>query len=245
MEKTVLITGAAKGIGRAIAIKFAKLGYKVIINYNTSEEKAKELKKELSKINKEVYICKADITNIEEINNMIDFAIEKCGGIDILVNNAGIGNTNLFIDDSIEDINKIISVNLIGTISVTQAVLKRCMIAKKDGTIINLSSIWGITGASCEVMYSTTKSAIIGFTKSLAKEMGPSNIRVNTVAPGFILTDMTSNLSKQEIEEFKEKIPLERIGNVEDISGVVTFLASEDASYITGQVISPNGGVVI
>lgn len=243
--KTVLITGAAKGIGKAIATKFANLGYKVVINYNRSEELAKKLQEELLKINKEIYICQADITKIDDVNRLVNFTLENCGSIDVLVNNAGISKANLFIEDSIEDMNSIIAVNLMGTLNVTQTVLKKYMVSKKDGTIINLSSIWGITGASCEVMYSTTKSAIIGFTKALAKEMGPSNIRVNTVAPGFILTDMTSNLTEEEINGFREKIPLERVGNVEDIAGVVTFLASDDASYITGQVISPNGGVVI
>lgn len=243
--KTVLITGAAKGIGKAISTKFANLGYKVVINYNRSEELAKKLQEELLKINKEIYICQADITKIDDVNRLVDFTLENCGSIDVLVNNAGISKANLFIEDSIEDMNSIIAVNLMGTLNVTQTVLKKYMVSKKDGTIINLSSIWGITGASCEVMYSTTKSAIIGFTKALAKEMGPSNIRVNTVAPGFILTDMTSNLTEEEINDFREKIPLERVGNVEDIAGVVTFLASDDASYITGQVISPNGGVVI
>ncbi len=243
--KTVLITGAAKGIGKAIATKFANLGYKVVINYNRSEELAKKLQEELLKINKEIYICQADITKIDDVNRLVNFTLENCGSIDVLVNNAGISKANLFIEDSIEDMNSIIAVNLMGTLNVTQTVLKKYMVSKKDGTIINLSSIWGITGASCEVMYSTTKSAIIGFTKALAKEMGPSNIRVNTVAPGFILTDMTSNLTEEEINDFREKIPLERVGNVEDIAGVVTFLASDDASYITGQVISPNGGVVI
>ena len=243
--KTVLITGAAKGIGKAIATKFANLSYKVVINYNRSEELAKKLQEELLKINKEIYICQADITKIDDVNRLVNFTLENCGSIDVLVNNAGISKANLFIEDSIEDMNSIIAVNLMGTLNVTQTVLKKYMVSKKDGTIINLSSIWGITGASCEVMYSTTKSAIIGFTKALAKEMGPSNIRVNTVAPGFILTDMTSNLTEEEINDFREKIPLERVGNVEDIAGVVTFLASDDASYITGQVISPNGGVVI
>lgn len=243
--KTVLITGAAKGIGKAIATKFANLGYKVVINYNRSEELAKKLQEELLKINKEIYVCQADITKIDDVNRLVNFTLENCGSIDVLVNNAGISKANLFIEDSIEDMNSIIAVNLMGTLNVTQTVLKKYMVSKKDGTIINLSSIWGITGASCEVMYSTTKSAIIGFTKALAKEMGPSNIRVNTVAPGFILTDMTSNLTEEEINDFREKIPLERVGNVEDIAGVVTFLASDDASYITGQVISPNGGVVI
>lgn len=245
MKKTVLITGGARGIGKAIAIKFSKLGYKVVISYNKSEQLAKQLQSELSKENKDIYICKADITKKDEIENLVEFALQSCGSIDVLVNNAGITKSNLFIEDSIEDMNAIIEVNLMGTLNMTQTVLKRCMISKKDGTIINLSSIWGITGASCEVMYSTTKAAIIGFTKSLAKEIGPANIRVNTVAPGFILTDMTADLTDEEVQEFKEKIPLDRIGNVDDIAGVVTFLASDDASYITGQVISPNGGVVI
>ena len=245
MKKTVLITGAAKGIGRAIAIKFAKLDYKVVINYNKSYELAKQLQSELLEENKDIYICKADITKKEEIENLVNFTLEKCGSIDVLVNNAGISKANLFIEDSIDEMNEIIAVNLMGTLNVTQTVLKKYMINKKDGAIINLSSIWGITGASCEVMYSTTKAAIIGFTKSLAKEIGPSNIRVNTVAPGFIMTDMTSNYTQEEINDFKSKIPLDRVGNTDDIAGVVTFLASDDASYITGQVISPNGGVVI
>ena len=151
----------------------------------------------------------------------------------------------MFTDISDEEIKKIIDTNLIGTINVTKSVLNKSMIKNKSGNIINISSIWGITGASCEVMYSLTKAGIIGFTKALAKELAISNIRVNAVAPGVIVTEMISNLNQSEINNLKEEIPIGRIGSVEDVSNTVMFLASDKSSYITGQVISPNGGMVI
>lgn len=238
--KTVLITGGARGIGRTISEKFAKNGYNVIVNYSKSEEAAYMLEKEYSNIK----TYKADISNKKEVNSMIEFANSEFKGIDILINNAGISSSGLLQDFSEEEINKIFSVNVNGSIFCAQAVLPS-MISKKSGCIVNISSVWGMVGASNEVVYSASKAAIIGFSKALAKELGPSNIRVNCVAPGIIMTDMVSNYSVEEFDEIRSNIPLERIGSTDDIANAIYFLASDDASYITGQVISPNGGWVI
>lgn len=245
MNKTVIITGAAKGIGRAIAKDFAYSGYNVCINYNTSEEKAKELCQELAKDGCNVIIYKADVTNRQEVDKMVDYVIGTFGNIDVLINNAGISEYKLFTDITQEDMEKMVNVNILGVFNTTQSVLKKSMLSRKDGIIINISSIWGMVGASLEVAYSTTKAAIIGMSKALAKELAPSNITVNVVAPGAISTDMISSLSKEDLEVLKEEIPLGKIGNVEDVAASVKFLASYEARYITGQVISPNGGLVI
>ena len=245
MNKTVIITGAAKGIGRAIAKDFAYSGYNVCINYNTSEEKAKELCQELAKDGCSVIIYKADVTNRQEVDKMVDYVIGTFGNIDVLINNAGISEYKLFTDITQEDMEKMVNVNILGVFNTTQSVLRKSMLSRKDGTIINISSIWGMVGASLEVAYSTTKAAIIGMSKALAKELALSNITVNVVAPGAISTDMISSLSKEDLEVLKEEIPLGKIGNVEDVAASVKFLASYEARYITGQVISPNGGLVI
>ena len=245
MNKTVIITGAAKGIGRAIAKDFAYSGYNVCINYNTSEEQAKELCQELAKDGCNIIIYKADVTNRQEVDKMVDYVIGTFGNIDVLINNAGISEYKLFTDITQEDMEKMVNVNILGVFNTTQSVLKKSMLSRKDGTIINISSIWGMVGASLEVAYSTTKAAIIGMSKALAKELAPSNITVNVVAPGAISTDMISSLSKEDLEVLKEEIPLGKIGNVEDVAASVKFLASYEARYITGQVISPNGGLVI
>ena len=245
MNKTVIITGAAKGIGRAIAKDFAYSGYNVCINYNTSEEQAKELCQELAKDGCNIIIYKADVTNRQEVDKMVDYVIGTFGNIDVLINNAGISEYKLFTDITQEDMEKMVNVNILGVFNTTQSVLKKSMLPRKDGTIINISSIWGMVGASLEVAYSTTKAAIIGMSKALAKELAPSNITVNVVAPGAISTDMISSLSKEDLEVLKEEIPLGKIGNVEDVAASVKFLASYEARYITGQVISPNGGLVI
>ena len=245
MNKTVIVTGGAKGIGEAIVKEFASLGYNVCINYNTSEKKANELKKELLDKGYNIDIFGADVSDRKKVDEMIDFVLNRFGSIDVVVNNAGISEYKLFTDITNEDLDKMYKSTVVGTFNVTQSSLKKYMINKKDGVIINISSIWGMVGASCEVNYSMAKSAIIGMTKALAKELAPSNIRVNAVAPGAIYTDMMTNLSDETILSFKEEIPLNRIGKVDDISGIVTFLASDKGSYITGQVISPNGGVVI
>ena len=245
MNKTVLITGAAKGIGAEIARRFAKEGYNVCINYNTSYTKAKELLDELLKYKIQVLILKADITKREQVNKMIKEVLDNFGKIDVLVNNAGISEYKLFIDLTYDDVVRMLNTSIVGTFNVTQEVLKKSMIKEKNGKIINISSIWGISGASLEVNYSTAKAGIIGMTKALAKELAPSNITVNAVAPGTIYTDMLNDLTDEDIKNLENEIPLGRIGNTNDISGCVYFLASEDARYITGQVISPNGGFVI
>lgn len=245
MNKTVLITGGAKGIGKKISFDFAKAGYNVCINYNKSESEAMLLKDELAKDGCSVVIYKADITKNEEVHKMVNDVINTFGKIDVLVNNSGVCDYNLFTDISNEKIKELIDVNIYGTINVTKEVLKQSMIKNHEGNIVNISSIWGITGGSCEVIYSMTKAGIIGFTKALAKEVSMSGIRVNVVAPGAIKTEMISNLTNDQLEELKSEIPLNRLGNVEDVSNAVMFLASDKSSYITGQVISPNGGMVI
>lgn len=245
MKKTILVTGASRGIGREIANTFAKDNYNVCINYNNSVKEALELENNLKCEGYSVIAFKCNVANRVEVDNMIDFVLANFGTIDVLVNNAGIADYKLFTDITEEDMKNMIDTSLMGTFNVTQSVLKKCMINQKAGTIINISSIWGMVGASCEVHYSMVKSGIIGFTKALAKELGLSNITVNAVAPGVIDTDMMKDFSAEEINSIKEEIPLNRIGNVEDVAGVVKFLASDSASYITGQVISPNGGMVV
>lgn len=245
MNKTVIVTGAAKGIGKAIAKTFAYSGYNVCINYNTSEEEAKKLCSELAKDGCSAIIYKADITNREEVDKMVDYVIGTFGNIDVLVNNAGISEYKLFIDISEKELQRMLNVNILGTFNTTQSVLKKSMLPRKDGTIINISSIWGMVGASLEVAYSTSKAAIIGMSKALAKELAPSNITVNVVAPGAISTDMLASLSDEDMQVLKDEIPLGKIGAVEDVAATVKFLASYEARYITGQVISPNGGLVI
>ena len=233
MEKVILITGGSRGIGREIAINLVKKGYKVIANYNKSEEKALEL------IKKDIEIYKADVSKRNEVKKMIQDIIKKYKKIDVLVNNAGISSNNLFTDVSDEEWNNMININLYSAFCVTQEVLPY-MINQKNGCIINISSIWGTIGASCETIYSITKAGIDGMTKSLAKELGPSNIRVNSIAPGIIDTDMNKNLSQEEIENIREEIPLERIGKKIDIARCVNWLIEDE--YTTGQIISINGG---
>ncbi|MBQ8298567.1 MAG: 3-oxoacyl-ACP reductase FabG [Clostridia bacterium] len=238
--KTVLVTGGARGIGRAISEKFAKNGYNVIVNYSKSEEAAYALAQEYSNIR----TFKADISNKKDVKKMIEFADDEFKGVDILVNNAGISSTGLLQDLSEEELNRIFAVNVNGSIFCAQSVLPN-MISKKSGKIINISSVWGMVGASNEVAYSASKAAIIGFTKALAKEVGPSNIHVNCVAPGIIMTDMVSDYTVEEFDDIRSNIPLDKIGSTEDIANIVYFLATDEANYITGQVISPNGGWVI
>lgn len=244
MSKTVLITGASRGIGKESAILFAKSGYNVIINYLNSEKTAIELCDSLS-IYKNKYIAiKADVSNTDQVNKMVDRATETFGTIDVLVNNAGIAQQKLFTEISSEDWDTMFNINVKGVYNCCKKVVP-LMIQEKSGKIINISSIWGITGASCEVHYSAAKAAIIGFTKALAKELGPSNINVNCVAPGVIETDMNRTLDEETINLLKEETPLGNIGKCNDIAQTILFLASENSSFITGQVISPNGGFVI
>lgn len=238
MNKIVLVTGASRGIGREIAEKLAQKGYQVIANYNKSEEKAKELKEK----NPNIDIYKADVSKRDDVHKMVEYIMQKYKKIDVLVNNAGISISGVFTDVTDEEWNKIINNNLYSVFCTTQEVLPN-MIARKEGCIINISSIWGIVGSSCETIYSVAKAGVDGMTKSLAKELGPSNIRVNSIAPGIIDTEMNSNYTLDEIEEIKEEIPLERIGKKSDISKCVDWLIDDE--YTTGQIISINGGWVI
>ena len=235
VNKVVVVTGGSRGIGAEIVKFLAKLDYKVVLNYNKSESYAQDVKKELNNVE----IFKADVSKKEEANALIDFAIKKYGKIDVLINNAGIAQTNLFTEITDEDWNNIINTNLNSAFYCSREAVKN-MIHNKSGLIINISSIWGITGASCEVAYSTSKAAINGFTKALAKELGPPNIRVNAIAPGIINTEMNSYLSKDELKNIKEEIPLEKIGDPVDIAKCVKWLIEDN--YTTGQIISINGG---
>lgn len=237
-----IVTGGAKGIGRAIVENLAQKGIKVILNYNYSEEQAMNLKKELCEKGYIVETYKADISKSKEVEKLVKFAKQTYGDIDILVNNAGIDKWQLFTDITDEDWDNMLQNNLNSVFYMTREVVKD-MINKKNGCIINISSIWGITGASCEVAYSTSKAGIDGLTKALAKELAPSNIRVNSIAPGCIMTDMNKGFSKEELEEIKEQIPMGRIGKPEDIAKCVGWLIEDE--YTTGQIISPNGGWVI
>lgn len=237
-----IVTGGAKGIGKVIVEMLAKKGIKVVLNYRNSEEKAKCVKEELINQGYEVEICKADVSKREEVKNLVEFTHKTFGKIDVLVNNAGIDKWQLFTDITDEDWNEMISNNLNSVFYMSQEVVKD-MIQNKQGCIVNISSIWGITGASCEVAYSVTKAGIDGLTKALAKELAPSGIRVNSVASGAIVTDMNKNFTKEEIEEINKEIPLGRFGKPEDIAKCVSWLVEDE--YTTGQVISPNGGWVI
>lgn len=234
----ILITGASRGIGREIAIKLANNGNRIIANYNKSEEQANILKQE----NNNIEIYKADVSKREEVHQMVADVIQKYGKIDVLINNAGISEEKMFIDVTDNDWNKMINNNLYSVFCTTQEVLPS-MVAQKSGCIINISSIWGLVGASCESIYSVSKAGIDAITKSLAKELGPSGIRVNSIAPGIIDTDMNKNLNQQEINDIKNEIPLEKIGKAIDIAKCVEWLI--DDKYTTGQIISINGGWII
>ena len=236
-SKIILVTGASRGIGRAIAEELAKENI-VIANYNKSEEAAKRLQEQ----NENIDIFKADVSNRAEVKKMIDYIIDKYGKIDVLVNNAGIDQEKMFQDKTDEDWDNIIKVNLYSVFCTTQETLKY-MLEKKNGCIINISSIYGINGGSCATAYSATKAGIDGITKSLAKELGPSNIRVNSVAPGCINTDMNSYLTEQDWNLIKEETPLGTIGEGIDIAKCVRWLVED--KFTTGQVISINGGIVI
>jgi 3-oxoacyl-[acyl-carrier protein] reductase len=244
MHKTVLITGGARGIGKATAELFAAQDYNVIINYQRSEKSAQELGKSLSRQGYAVMIRQADITQRIQVEGMVAEALQRFGSIDVLVNNAGIAQQKLFTDISEEDWDRMLNVHVKGIFNCCQCVVP-LMINNKEGKIINISSIWGMTGASCEVHYSTAKAAVIGFTKALARELGPSNIQVNCVAPGIIGTDMNADLDEETKNRLQQDTPLLRFGTPLEIASAVLYLASPPADFITGQVISPNGGLVM
>lgn len=237
-----IVTGGAKGIGRAIVVALAKKGIQVVLNYRHSEKQAIKAKQELLEHGYEIEIYQADVAKKEEVQRLVAYTKEKWGEVDILVNNAGIDKWQLFTDMTDEDWNEMLANNLTSAFYMTKEVVPD-MIRKKKGCIINISSIWGITGASCEVAYSVSKAGMDGLTKALAKELAPSNIRVNSIAPGAIDTDMNQNLNKEERKEVENEIPLGRFGTPEDIAKCVMWLVEDN--YTTGQVVSPNGGWVI
>ncbi len=238
--KTVVVTGASKGIGRAVAKEFANNGYNIVICYNHSISAAQELLAEISGITRAIAI-RVDVSKEDEVKNMIDITKNTFGTIDVLVNCAGVSDTRLLIDSTKEDYDFVFDTNMRGTYN-TCKLVGREMLSNQSGKIINISSIWGVLGGSCESVYSASKGAIIAFTKALAKEFGPNGINVNAVAPGFIQTDMTKNVTEEIKQEIMDNSALGRLGTPEDVAGVVSFLASEKSEFITGQVIGVDGG---
>ena len=238
-EKVVIITGASKGIGREIAKTLTRNGNIVIANYNKSEKEANELKNEMEKEGKQLEIYQADVSQEEDCKSLVEYVLKKYKKIDILINNAGISKTKLITETTKKDWEEIINTNLYSAFCMCKQVVPN-MIHNKKGCIINISSIWGQVGASMEVVYSISKAGMNGLTKALAKELGPSGIRVNSIAPGFINTEMNNSYTQKEIEDIKEEIPLERIGETRDIAKCVEWLVED--KYTTGQIIAINGG---
>ncbi len=243
-NKVALITGAARGIGKEVTKKFAKNGYDVVINYVSSKTDTEKLKKEFEDLGVKVLLVKADVSNQEEAEDLVNQTINTFGKIDVLVNNAGITKDNLLMRMSEEDFEKVININLKGTFLVTKYAIKY-MMKKRCGSIVNLASVVGVAGNAGQCNYAASKAGIIGFTKSIAKELASRNIRANAVAPGFIKTDMTEVLSDSVKENINSQIPLKRMGTAEEVANLVYFLSSEQSSYITGQVINVDGGMVM
>ena len=243
-KKVALITGGTRGIGREIAKKFAKEGCNLVLNYVSDNTDVEKIKSEFNEYGIDVLVLKADVSVFSDCENLVKEAIEKFGKIDILVNNAGITKDTLIAMMKEDAFDKVIDVNLKGTFNVTKNVVPY-MMKKRNGNIINISSVVGVVGNAGQSNYAASKAGIIGFTKSLAKELAPRNIRVNAVAPGFIDTDMTSVLSDKVKENINLQNPLKRMGKAEEVANVVSFLANDESSYITGQVINVDGGMVM
>ena len=243
MAKSVLITGGSRGIGAATAMYFAKKGYRVAISYNKSSAAAKALQESLVSAGCDAIALPCDVSSPMEVEALVKQTAYRFGGIDVLVNNAGIAEQKLITHITNEDWNNMLGTNLSGVFYACRSVAP-IMINAKKGSIVNVSSIWGITGAAMEVHYSAAKAGVIGLTKALAKELGPSNVRVNCVAPGVIDTEMNSNLDLSVLSELADQTPLCRIGTPEEIAKSVFYLADQ-ADFITGQILSPNGGIVI
>lgn len=242
MSKVIIVTGASRGIGRNIAYNLAVNGYQVIANYNNSEKDALELKEELASQNINIDIFKANVSKREDATKLVEYVLEKYNHIDVLINNAGISQSKLFTDITDDDFEKMMKNNMYSAFYMSQEAVKS-MISRHTGCIINISSIYGLTGGSCEVHYSMAKAGIDGLTKALAKELGPSNIRVNSVAPGAIDTDMNKDLTEEDWKEIENETPLMKKGRPIDITRCIKWLIEDE--FTTGQVISPNGGIVI
>lgn len=244
MSKVAFITGATRGIGRAIALELANEGYNIALNYRTENEALETLKKEISELGVECYPVQGDVAKAEDSERMTKEIIEHFEQIDVLVNNAGITKDKLIQRMKEEEFTDVINVNLVGTFNITKNVIKY-MTKKRYGKIINISSVVGISGNAGQSNYAASKAGIIGFTKSIAKELASRNITANAVAPGFIQTDMTNVLKDEVKEAIEGTIPLKRLGTAEDVAKVVKFLASDDSNYITGQVINVDGGMLM
>lgn len=244
MNKTVIVTGGARGIGAAVSTAFARAGYNVIINYNNSEKEALVLVNALTAEGALALPFRADISVSCEADALISFAVDNFGGVDVLINNAGVAGFDLITDVSDEKYRRITSVDLDGTFYCCRAAAS-VMVKAHSGAIVNISSIWGISGASCEAVYSAAKAGVIGLTKALAKELGPSGIRVNCVAPGVIKTEMNSRLTEDDIAALTDETPLCRIGTPDEVAEATLFLASEKASFITGQILAVDGGFAV
>ena len=244
MKGVALVTGASGGIGRAIALRLADDGYAVAVHCYRNEHKAQEVRDEILAIGgqAEVFVC--DITDADAVDYMVNEICRSLGCVTVLVNNAGIAQQKLFTDLSVDEWQRMMAVHVDGAFYTGRAVLPD-MIRAHSGSIVNVSSMWGQTGGSCEVHYSTAKAALIGLTKALAKEVGPAGIRVNCVAPGVIQTEMLAEFSRETLNDLAEETPLCRLGTPEDVAAAVSFLVSDGAGFITGQVLAPNGGIVI
>ncbi|STA99394.1 3-ketoacyl-ACP reductase [Clostridium baratii] len=242
LGKSAIVTGASRGIGRDIAIKLSENGALVIVNYSKDEEGANETCNIIKEKGGFALKFKADVSNFDEAKDLVEFTVKNTGRLDIVVNNAGISNIGLFMDSTEEDIKNLMGINLFGTLYVTKHALGHML--SRGGNIVNISSMWGEVGASCEVLYSSSKGGINLFTKALAKEMAPSNIRVNAIAPGVIDTSMNAFLNEDDRKELEEEIPLGRFGKGEEIANAVVFLCSNESSYLTGQVIRIDGGMI-
>ena len=240
----VLITGSSRGIGAACARAFAKAGYDVAVNYRRSEEEAHELTQELCSLGVQALCVQADVADSAQVQKMFETVNEELGAVDVLVNNAGISHVGLLSEMTDEEWDRLIAADLSGTFYCSRAALP-AMIRHKSGVIVNIASMWGEVGASCETAYSAAKAGVIGLTKALAKEVGPSGIRVNAVSPGVVMTDMMHDFTDEDIKALKEETPLGVLGKPEDIAETVLYLASDKARFITGQVVSVNGGFVI